>query len=236
MQAAQQLKHWRQTNHSIQKDNTFLFLGFLIHTMLYKSHRQRGVRCHRPSSSRTPPRAPRPLVFTTKDESQGLGLRAFGRVKTKGTSEDGKTERDALDINLPYSLGKQENLYLSLLWEFKRLCIFSHPPHPIIQSFSSKALPFYLISAMKNLSSIAGIRPEARLLLARFHSHLLISSLSFHKNARAFTDTLHPRDNTALSALLSDYNLPLRSETTCVLCPSCNFLQNKDSENINSSF
>lgn len=53
-----------------------------------------------------------------KDESQFLLLKADCRVKTKETSEKGKMEKDALDINLIFRR-KPKNLYLFLLQSFK---------------------------------------------------------------------------------------------------------------------
>lgn len=47
-----------------------------------------------------------------EDESQFLLLKADCIVKTKETSEKGKMEKDALDINL-IPTGKQKNLYYS---------------------------------------------------------------------------------------------------------------------------
>lgn len=47
------------------------------------------------------------------------------------------------------SYSPRKKICLVLLSEFKRLWIFFYFNHPIIQSSLSKALPFYLISAMK---------------------------------------------------------------------------------------
>ena len=109
--------------------------------------------------------------------------------------------RETLQILISYSLGKQENLYLSPLLQFKSLWIFFCPAHPIIQSSLSKALPFYLISAVKSLSSIVSIKQKTRLFLTPFHSHLLISFISSYKNSSTSTDTPDPKDNRALSPL-----------------------------------
>lgn len=147
---------------------------------------------------------------------------ALGRLHSQNKRHQRKGKcKEALDINLIFT--KKTNFCLVLLSELKRLRIFFCFNHPIIQSSLSKALPFHLISAMQ----------VTQVLLVSNKKHVsswpyLFTPLDLfhflHKKLPTSTGTLDPKDNIAYHTNLSNYNLPLRSETIYVLCLSCSFL------------